>query len=389
MELNTYYADLHIHIGRTFHGAPVKITASNSLTITNIFHYVEKKKGIDIVGVINAHVPQVLDEIQQLIDRGICHELEEGGVSNGNVTLLLGSEIEIFDDNSSGPIHVLCFFPTIEVMREFAKWYKIYVKNPTLSSQRIYIDAKSLQKQVKQLNGLFIPAHVFTPFKSLYGKGVKESLSEVFIPELIDAIELGLSSDTYMAENIAELKDYTFLTNSDAHSLEKIGREYQAIKLGAPTFAELEKALLNKDGRHIEANYGMNPKLGKYYSTICRDCDTQLEQYTERCPKCQSNKIIKGVSERIKELSSADRQLMKRPPYIHQVPLEYIPGLGFKTLEKLRESLHHDMYIIHYASKEQIKNVANEKIAEYVIQLREGKLEIQPGGGGTYGKIVT
>ena len=80
-----------------------------------------------------------------------------------------------------------------------------HVKNITLSSQRIYCDGRTLQKTVKSLGGLFIPAHVFTPFKSLYGKGVRSSLTEVFDPELIDAIELGLSSDTEMVKDIEEL----------------------------------------------------------------------------------------------------------------------------------------------------------------------------------------
>ncbi|MGM8214037.1 endonuclease Q family protein [Bacillaceae bacterium W0354] len=389
MTFNTYYADLHIHIGRTMYGAPVKITASNHLTMTNIFHYVEDKKGIDLVGVIDSHVPQVIEEIVQLVDKGTCYELPDGGVSNGNVTLILGSEIEIYDDHCSGPIHVLCFLPTIDTMRQFAKWYRDYVKNPTLSSQRMYIDAQSLQKKVKELDGLFIPAHVFTPFKSMYGKGVKESLNEVFIPELIDAVELGLSSDTSMAETIAELNSYTFLTNSDAHSLEKIGREYQALQLQAPTFLELKKALSETEGRKIIANYGMNPKLGKYYTTICRNCHEPLNKKVPICPNCGSNQIVKGVSERIKELKQSDGALRIRPPYIHQVPLEYIPGLGPKTLAKLRETLKHDMYIIHEATSEQLIAASNDVIAKRIIQLRKGELLIHPGGGGTYGKIIT
>lgn len=95
---------------------------------------------------------------------------------------------------------------------------------------------------MKELQGLFIPAHIFTPFKSLYGKGVKKSLSEVFDPAQIDAVELGLSSDTDMVRNIEEIKSYPFLTNSDAHSLEKIAREYNALQLKEATFKEFEKA---------------------------------------------------------------------------------------------------------------------------------------------------
>src|SRR5690625_1223046 len=390
MNLKTFYADFHIHIGWTLSNRPVKITASNDLTIQHIFPFVEKKKGIDLIGIIDAHVPEVLVELELGIQKGNLYEEVDGGISNGKVTVLLGSEIEIYDQNCSGPIHVLCFFPTLNLMKQFSNWYDAYVKKPTLSSQRIYIDAKTLQQQVKQLDGLFIPAHVFTPFKSMYGKGVKNSLIEVFDPSLIDAVELGLSSDTSMAETISELEAYPFLTNSDAHSLEKIGREYQALKLAQPTFLEFRKALKNEAGRKIEANYGMNPKLGKYYETICKKCHKPTIKHQTTCSNCSSSQLIKGVSERIEQLSDqGGKKKRKRPPYIHQVPLEYVPGLGPKTLQKLRVALKNDMYIIHEATFEEIKKVSQEKIAHYILQLRHGKLSIHPGGGGVYGKVKT
>src|SRR5690625_5784853 len=95
------------------------------------------------------------------------------------------------------------------------------MQNLTLRSKRYYRTVKDFQYKVKELGGIFIPAHVFTPFKSLYGKGVKKSLKEVLDPDLIDGIELGLSSDTMMADQILELHDYCFLSNSDAHSLDR------------------------------------------------------------------------------------------------------------------------------------------------------------------------
>src|SRR5690625_7396514 len=89
-------------------------------------------------------------------------------------------------------------------MRKFTNWLKTKVTYITIISQRYYGTAKDLQTKVKKLKVLFIPAHVFTPHKSLYGKGVKNSLTEIFHPELIDAIELGLSSDTWMADRSEE-----------------------------------------------------------------------------------------------------------------------------------------------------------------------------------------
>ena len=260
------------------------------------------------------------------------YELPEGGLRYQNVTVIPGSEIEIYDEHCHGPIHVLAFFPTIEVMKSFSAWMSGYVKNIHLSSQRIYCDGITLQKTVRSFGGLFIPAHVFTPFKSLYGKGVISSLNEVFDPTLIDAIELGLSADTEMVKSIKELEQYVILTNSDAHSLGKMAREYQTIRLEQASFTEFKKALREIDGRMITANYGLNPLLGKYHQTVCGDCSQKVDEGEVFCPACHAKHIIKGVSTRIKELSTEMEQYRTRPPYIHQVPLDFIPGLGPKML---------------------------------------------------------
>ncbi|SDP89998.1 TIGR00375 family protein [Litchfieldia salsa] len=210
--MNQYYVDLHIHIGRTNTGKPVKITGAKSLTIENILLEATEIKGMDMIGVIDCHVPEVLNELERLMDKGDVFQFEEGGLRFKDVTLLLGSELEIYDENCKGPIHVLAYLPTIEKMWEFSRWLATRMKNISLSSQRIYERGTVLQEKVKELQGLFIPAHVFTPYKSLYGKGVKSTLTEVFNPLLIDAIELGLSSDTIMADHISELHAYPYVT---------------------------------------------------------------------------------------------------------------------------------------------------------------------------------
>ena len=89
-----------------------------------------------------------------------------------------------------------------------------------------------------------VPAHVFTPFKSYYGNCTKR-LERIFKEKYdrIFAIELGLSSDTYLADTISELKKKNFLTNSDAHSLPKIAREYNKLKVQNINFKEVFKAI--------------------------------------------------------------------------------------------------------------------------------------------------
>ncbi|WP_307328180.1 endonuclease Q family protein [Evansella vedderi] len=386
-----FYMDLHIHIGRTKSGRPVKITASNKLTLQAVIEESINRKGLDIIGIIDAHSPEVIEEIRELITSGLAEELAEGGIKyKEQLTIILGTELEVLDENCQGPIHVLCFFPTLDLMDQFSKWCEKRLKNIQLSSQRIYVSGRELQYKVKELSGLFIPAHVFTPFKSLYGKGVYVSLEEVFDPNLIDAIELGLSSDTTMAEKLPELNNYTFLSNSDAHSVTKIAREHQIIVLLKPSFLEIDKALKEQGGRRIKRNVGLHPKLGKYYQTVCSICFAPFQNGI--CSNGHKGKSIKGVAERIEELSFKQRNELttykrKRPPYLHQIPLEFIPGCGPKTLERLLEEFRTEMVVLHEAADVALFNVVPEKVAVKIVEARKGDVNIQTGGGGIYGKI--
>ncbi|MBM7552387.1 endonuclease Q family protein [Thalassobacillus pellis] len=387
MDLQSYFADLHIHIGKDWNGRPVKISGGKSLTVTNVLKEASRRKGMDIVGVIDAHVPEVQAELEEFLTKGHAKEHKDGGVCFENTLLILGSEIEIYDINCRGPIHVLCFFPFLSVMKDFSSWLATRMTNINLSSQRFYGTAEELQKCVKDFGGWFIPAHVFTPFKSMYGKGVDKSLTDVFDATMIDAVELGLSSDTEMADQISELHVFPFLSNSDAHSLNKIGREYQEVLLEELSFYELGLAIKGKSERKINHNYGMNPRLGKYHQTVCNHCQKNLSVYQTPCPNCGSKKVIKGVAERINELSTNSVNHPSRPPYIYQVPLEYLPSLGPKTYEKLLERFGTEMDVIHHASLEELQQVVPEKLAGAILRLRNGDVAIEAGGGGRYGKL--
>lgn len=384
------YADLHIHIGRTYKGRAVKITGSKNLTLTNILETATSRKGLDLIGIIDCHSPEVIEEVEQLLLEQKATELAEGGIRYKKTTLILGTEIEIYDANCHGPIHVLCYIPTLTKMKQFSNWLRLHQKNIHLSTQRTRCDGHTLQQKVHELGGLFIPAHVFTPFKSLFGRGVKSSLTEVFDPNLIDGIELGLSSDTMMVKGISELAPYSFVTNSDAHSLGKLAREYQKIQVQDVNFEELRKALHKMEGRQIIANYGLNPLLGKYHETVCANCGEQLiEEGHSRCPHCGKEQLIKGVAKRIVELTDNPQLEISRPPYIHQVPLDFIPGIGAKTIEKMLDAFGTEMNILHEASFEELKSVIPEKLAVLIDLSRKGQIAITGGGGGVYGKIDT
>ena len=108
--MKDFYVDLHIHIGRTASGKPVKITGSKTLTLHTILQCASSQKGLDMIGVIDCHSPEVLVEIEGLLERGDMIELTEGGLRFQDTTLLLGSEIEVYDSYCHGPIHVLAYF---------------------------------------------------------------------------------------------------------------------------------------------------------------------------------------------------------------------------------------------------------------------------------------
>lgn len=209
---------------------------------------------------------------------------------------------------------------------------KKHIKNITLSSQRANISAYELIDIVEKYNGILIPAHCFTPHKSFYGnctdrlKNIfKEKYNKVF------AIELGLSADTNLADMISELEDKTFITNSDAHSLPKIGREYNKILVKDISFKEVIKAIKKEDGRKIISNYGLDPKLGKYHRTYCEICNKNISANppVKKCDTCESKNITMGVYDRIVEIKDKKVSISPkdRPKYIYQIPLSFIPGL--------------------------------------------------------------
>ena len=391
------FADLHVHIGRSENGKPIKITAARSLNFANIAKECAERKGINIVGIIDCASPYVIEDIENFLKTGEAYELEDGGIIyKDKVCILLGSEVETSEkgrNGNSGSAHNLCFFPHLSDIKKFSKEMSTHIKNITLSTQRSNVSGYELIDIVEKYNGILIPAHIFTPFKSYYGN-CTDRLENIFKEKYdkIFAVELGLSSDTYLADMISELESKTFVTNSDAHSLPKIAREYNKMLVEDISFKEVVKALKNEDGRKILANYGLDPKLGKYHRTHCDNCDSTIETKdpVSVCPKCGSNKVTFGVFDRIELIK--DKETTKspesRPPYIYQIPLSFIPGVGGKTIEKLLETFETEMNILHKLSEDDIEAVVGKKVAHSIENAREGKVKVEAGGGGNYGKIT-
>ena len=394
--MHEIFADLHVHIGRSESGKPIKITAARSLNFANIAKECEQRKGIQVVGIIDCASPYVIEDIEKFLQTGDAYELKDGGIIyKDKVCIILGSEVETSEigrNGKKGSAHNLCYFPFLKDIKNFSKEMSKHIKNITLSTQRSDLSGYDLIDIVEENNGILVPAHIFTPFKSYYGN-CTDRLENIFKEKYnkIFAVELGLSSDTFLADMISELENKTFVTNSDAHSLPKIAREYNKMQVEDISFKELVKALKNEDGRKIIANYGLDPKLGKYHRTYCDNCNQTIEtkEPVNKCPFCGSDNVTFGVFDRIelikdkKETKSPEN----RPQYIYQIPLGFIPGVGGKTIDKLLENFKTEMNILHKLSKDDIEAVAGEKVSTAIENAKTGNCKVHSGGGGNYGKI--
>ena len=157
------------------------------------------------------------------------------------------------------------------------------------------------------------------------------------------------------------------------------------------SFKEFVKVLKREDGRKILANYGLDPKIGKYHRTYCEVCDKQIpgDAPVTKCDTCDSKNITMGVYDRIEIIKDKEESKSPnfRPEYVYQIPLGFIPGVGGKTIKKLLDTFETEMNILHKLDYDDIEAVVGEKVATNIINAREGKMHIIEGGGGVYGKV--
>lgn len=382
--MNSYRMDLHVHIGRAGDNKAVKITASDSMTVRSVFQEA-KQKGLQIVGIIDSHSPPVQQDLHEMLNSGDLIEYDDGGLtSTEGITCWLGSEIELTNP-TGGAFHCIAYLPDRTTLREWSMWLQNHVTNIQLSTQHVYAPPTEVASIVHELGGLFVAAHAFTPFKGLYGSGVKASWTEVFRQGDLDAIELGLSSNAHLANGIGELATIPFIVGSDAHSLPKIGREWMVCRMETPTLASFEKALQNQDDHAIETYYGLPPQLGKYYETVCASCRKKGSGLV--CDHCGSERLLIGVRERLARLHSGPPP-QERAPYVNHVQLHQLPFWGKKRMEKAETSELSEWEILQKEPIEQLETLFGRQAAHAVKMYRDKAFTLIEGGGGTYGKLV-
>ncbi|MDU2065566.1 MAG: endonuclease Q family protein [Sporomusaceae bacterium] len=398
--MRQFQADFHIHVGMSESGRWIKIPTSAKLTVRNILEEAAYK-GIDFLGIIDALSPLVQSDLACLEAEGLLTPLAAGGYiyqgKKNPVYLILGAEVET-TEVGGGVCHTLLYLPDRMAIAALTKHLSAFIKNVNMSSQNAHMTLGQLVDLASEHEAIIVPAHIFTPFKSLYGataSRMEKILTDTQRSKIAGA-EIGLSADSLLADCIGELADFTLLSNSDAHSLDRIGRESNTILLAEPSFSEYKKLLLRHDGRRILKNYGLDPRLGKYHKTHCLDCGNHetfisLAANKFACGCCQSLKVVRGVFDRIQQIAdySKPRHPDHRPPYHYQLPLNFLPGIGAKTAKKLRDSFVSEFYILHEASYEELSSVVKDKVATIILGARDGSLAINAGGGGFYGKVIS
>ncbi|MCX6720145.1 MAG: endonuclease Q family protein [Candidatus Staskawiczbacteria bacterium] len=372
-------------------------------------------KGIKVLGTGDFTHPKWLEHIKEKLSPA------EPGLfllrGYGSPTrFILTSEIScIYKKNGKvRKVHIIILAPSLEVVEKInAKLNQI--GNLHSDGRPILgLDAKDLAKIVLDVdeNCLVIPAHAWTPWFSVFGsKSGFNSLEECFdeYTKYIYAIETGLSSDPAMNWRLSQLDNITLISNSDSHSPQKIGREANvfntdlsydgiatAIKTGNPTSPRLR-------GARLLYTVEFFPEEGKYHYDGHRLCDLSLspnqsKKYNNVCPKCGKPLVI-GVLNRVGELADRPEGFVPKNaiPFKSLIPLNEIiaESIGVSTASKkvgeyynkMIKNLGNEFKILLDLSQKEIEKESSPEIAEGIIRVREGKVIVDPGYDGVYGKI--
>lgn len=268
------------------------------------------------------------------------------------------------------------------------------------------LDAKHLLKIVTEEcpGALFVPAHIWTPHFSVLGSASGfNSLEECFedLTVHIHAVETGLSSDPAMNWLVSSLDRLTLISNSDAHSPEKLGREANIFDTEI-SFDGIMRAIKTRKG--FEGTIEFFPEEGKYHYDGHRPCKVRMspeetiKRGNDRCPVC-GKKITLGVLGRVLALSdrcSGEIPLTAKP-YRRLISLKTViaqtldmgagtkrvHGIYFDLLEKLGSELH----ILLNVPAQDIVTAGHPVIADAIDRVRSGAISIEPGYDGEYGKI--
>ncbi|WP_308573789.1 TIGR00375 family protein [uncultured Methanosphaera sp.] len=383
MQINS---DLHVH-------SKYSMATSKSMQ-PDIMAKESEKKGLDLIATGDAlhskWLGELEDNLTQIDDTGIYQLKDE----TSNTKFITTTEVE---DNQR--IHHLILIPSIETAWQMRD--EFIVKNMDADGRpKIRMRGTEIMDIARDYNCIIGPAHIFTPWTGIYKS--YDRISDCYDNRMADFVELGLSSDTYLADRIDELKNYTFLTNSDSHSPwpHRMGREFNTMEIKNLSFEDVRTSIKDND---IIKNYGFDPRMGKYHETGCIDCYKifnihDAQKLNMKCDVC-GGVIKKGVKGRIEELATSDVPIHPedRPEYRYILPLaELLSSIHNKgVMTKYVQSRYERLIELFKTEIDILLNVELDKI-EHVDMLlanalksyRNNTLNVTPGRGGLYGKVV-
>lgn len=396
-----YIADLHIH-------SKYSRGTSKDLNLENIDRWA-KVKGIDIIGCGDFTHPAWFKELKTKLteDEPGLYKLKG---SNSPIRFLLTTEISCIYSKGGKVrrLHLIILAPNLTAVEKFNNTLEKRGAKLTSDGRPILgIDAKDLTRIALETDEkmMVIPAHAWTPWFAVFGsKSGFDSLDECFeeLTPNIYAIETGLSSDPKMNWRLSALDKITLISNSDAHSLENLGREANVFDLDNLNYDQIYQTIKNKDKKKLLCTLEFFPEEGKYHldgHAVCNVCLTPQETKKNNyiCPQCQK-KLTVGVLHRVDNL--ADREDGFTPqnsiPYRSFVPLKEIIA---DAVSKKKNTKLVDYYYFDLIKKAQNEfNVLLEypldvlkgiesKIIQGIERMRQGKVVISPGYDGIYGQV--
>jgi uncharacterized protein (TIGR00375 family) len=424
-----FIADLHIH-------SKYSRATSKDMVLEELDRWADDK-GILVLGTGDFTHPDWFKEIKEKLEPAepglfkLKSQYKKKTIKGtfAETRFFLSAEISgIFSrDKKVYRVHNLIFSPDVETVEKINTQLG-WIGNLKSDGRPILgLDSEELAKIVLNTNpeAAIVPAHTWTPWFSVFGSmSGFDSIEECFgkYSDKIFAIETGLSSDPAMNWRLSKLDNIALISNSDSHSLQRIGREanifdtelsyagiIDAIKSGAPnrrnnigtsdvpTFRTL-------DVPKFIATIEFFPEEGKYHYDGHRLCGVvfspeETKKHNGICPKC-GKKLTIGVMNRVEEL--ADRPPEKigastRVPFYSFIPLDEIiaesfgVGVGAKKVkeeyEKLIKVFGSELKILLEINEEELKSAADPRVAEGIKRVRSGQLKIRPGYDGEYGKI--
>ena len=401
-------ADLHIH-------SRFSMATSKEGTPENLDFWA-RKKGISLIGTGDFTHPVWREELKErLVSEGNgLYRLRDAYVKEesrkfpgeGTRFVVSGEISSIYKKNGkTRKVHNVILLPSLEAADAMAQRLEKIGNIHSDGRPILGLDSHDLLEMMLDVcpEGILIPAHIWTPHFSVLGaKSGFDSVEECFeeLAPYIHALETGLSSDPAMNWRISKLDRYQLVSNSDAHSPSKLGREANLLDIDC-SYEGLYRAIQTGEG--LEGTVEFFPEEGKYHFDGHRKCGVSLspveaERLGGICPVC-GKKLTMGVDHRVEQLADRAEGFVKKDgkKYESLVPMPEVIStcMGYSAaskkvqgcFEQMIQTLGTEFDILRNVPSEDIKSCAGERIAEGIENVRTGNVKRIPGYDGEYGKI--